>query len=476
MEEPSVIIDTHLILTNVSPDLAERLIDRHARFRNPEWEASKRYSPSGRPARGVAEFIDLSEYDATRGTLKLPRGLVSPIHSIFSYQHVQDNRVFPDLYDGQRPCIDAKYEPRPYQIAAVAAVRAAGGGIIQAGTGTGKTVIALELSRQLMTPTLFLVHTQSLLTQTVTAVREKLGIEPGIIGGGKWAPDWFTVATLQTLDSRGVGDLADRFGLVIMDEAHHCPAKTFAAIVQQFPARYRVGLTATPKRADGLTGMLTAVIGPVVYKLDSALLPLEFHKVETPFKMAKVPERKARFRKSGMVFSLDGQPDRKPDINYTELLNVMCADTGRTRFICDYIADKHHAMSLVITERIGHAEQITRELQARNLNAVMLAGPGANFEIRRDVADGIAEGRYSVLVSTSGMVGEGFDLPKLDSIFLAAPHSQPTKTQQIAGRVLRPHAMKTCGRIYDFVDVNIPFLVGQWVKRARVYRRLAGGK
>lgn len=473
-----ITLDAHMHISNVAAPLAERLIAQFARFPNPEWEASKRFTWNGQPGKGIKQFIELATYNEKTGALTLPRGLFGQVRQTVAPAAVVKNRmVIPTAFNGMCASwvftADPTYVPRNYQADAVQAVINCGGGVVVAGTGTGKTVIGLELARRLQTPTLFLVHTLSLAQQTADRAREMLGIEAGVIGGGKWHPKWFTVATIETLAKRGVGDLADKFGLVILDEAHHCPAETFAAVMQEFTAAYRVGLTATPERADGLTPILHAVIGPEIYRLDGVSLPLRYEKINTGLQLETLPTRWRPCKGiRAQSLTLMGDAD-KPKLDYTQLLTILCGDPERTKLIADTVAEKHTGMSLVITERVGHAQRLTDLLREKGLSAVMLAGPKAGPAIRRDVAEGIESGRYTVLVSTPGMVGEGFDCPKLDTLFLAAPHGQPTKTQQLAGRVTRPYFGKTHGLVVDFVDQIGP-LLGQARKRASVYRRLAG--
>jgi len=470
-----IILNTHAVITNVSDVLAERLIRDFATIKNPAWENSKRFSYNGKPAKGVDEFIRLATFDHDTGVLTMPRGLFARLRVFFPAAIVHDETARPDVFGSlcvRQVFTTATFTPRDYQSAAVKSVIDNLGGVVVAPTGTGKTIIGLELARRLQTPTLFLVHTLSLLQQTVDRAREMLGIEPGVIGGGKWAPGWFTVATIQTLAERGVGDLADKFGCVILDEAHHCPAETFAAVMQQLSAAYRVGLTATPERADGLTPVLHAVIGPVVYTLDGVSLPLRYERVVTDLTLETLPTRTPRGGIRGRALSLTGGEDT---LDYTALMSILCADKDRTDLIVDAIIDRHVGMSLVVTERVDHAKRLTELLRDQGMKAVMLAGPKAGPSVRRDVAEGIESGRYTVLVSTPGMVGEGFDCPKLDTLFLAAPHGNATKTQQLAGRVTRPYFGKNFGLVIDFVDQIGP-LLGQARKRVCVYRRLAGSK
>src|SRR5690606_28234317 len=95
----------------------------------------------------------------------------------------------------------------------------------------------------------------------------------GIIGRGQEAiGEWLTIGTVQTLRRRNLSEWADRWGVVIVDECHHVPAATFREVVHQLPARRRYGLTGTPERADGLHPMMELYIGPIVHRIDQAVV------------------------------------------------------------------------------------------------------------------------------------------------------------------------------------------------------------
>jgi superfamily II DNA or RNA helicase len=127
----------------------------------------------------------------------------------------------------------------------------------------------------------------------------------------------------------------------------------------------------------------------------------------------------------------------------------------------------------VLSERVEHCRVLTSALSAAGLSVVMLAGDPTQAQ-RDDAIGGMAEGRYDVLVSTPGMVGTGFDCPRLDTLFLTCPHSDPTKTTQLAGRVTREYEGKLFGRVYDFVD-PVGMLEHMWWTRRKTYRTLAAG-
>jgi superfamily II DNA or RNA helicase len=123
--------------------------------------------------------------------------------------------------------------------------------------------------------TLILVHTHDLATQWAERIRQSLGVEAGMIGGGKHDVQPITIAMLQTLARMPETDvvlLGKRFGVLICDEVHHLPAATMSRAVNALSCRYRWGLSATPEREDGLHFMLEWVLGPTLHTIQQAEL------------------------------------------------------------------------------------------------------------------------------------------------------------------------------------------------------------
>ncbi len=455
----TITVDTHLHITGLPQDEREAVIAR-CTFDNPKHKASARFTRNGKPARGIKPKIDLWQYDAETDTLTVPNG-VRPAFAFGVDQFVAGwtNGAAPAGFPA------TTFQPRDYQVEAAHKAVIAGNGIIVAGTGTGKTVIGLMLAHALNVPTLFIVHTSTLLEQTRDRVRQFLGIEPGVIGGGAWDVKPFTVAMVQTLAERPTQvetELAPYFGCVILDEAHHCPAETFARVIQRFPARYRFGLTATPDRADGLGPMLEALIGPIVYRLAGTSLPLKWSMIDTGFVMEALPTRRV-------------PRGQEPDLDFTALVTKLCDSDERTGFIADNIWFRHRGASLVLTDRVEHVKVLASELCRRGLAAVAMTGATSKAD-RDHIIAGIGNGKYSVLVSTPGLVGEGFDCPRLDTLFNCTMTKAATKVEQMVGRVTRPYAGKVFGMVFDFVDCDIGPCMNFYRCRARVYKRLAGAK
>lgn len=160
--------------------------------------------------------------------------------------------------------------PRSDQQAAVDAWERAGGrGVIVKPTGTGKTEIALAIIARRRVSALIVVPLRDLMYQWQRRIRLGLGVEAGILGDGRrevWP------LTVTTYDSAYIHmkEIGNRFRLIVYDEAHHLPAPTLRESALDCLAPLRLGLTATPWRADGADRLLEDLIGPVVYQEEIA--------------------------------------------------------------------------------------------------------------------------------------------------------------------------------------------------------------
>lgn len=444
-----LVLDTHLRLVDLDRQdpaqaaLLEGLKNRFT-YDNPVyWDARRFRRPCRHLARQFELFADEGPTEAT-----LPRGARSFLSRMAGPDAPppEDRTVAPaaDLppFAG---------DLRDYQEEAVQAAVLARDGVLQAPTGSGKTVIATALAARLRVRTLIVVHTSVLLHQTADRVRAFNGVEPGLVGAG--SDDWrdVTVAMVQTLMRRDLKPLRDAFGLVILDECHHCPAETFKTVVQAFAARWRIGLTATPTRKDRLHPVLFDVVGPIAHAVrpralvaDGSIMAAEVVEVRTDFKGA--------YRK-----------------NYGRLVNRLAADPGRNVLVADSVVAHRGERSLVLSDRVEHCHLLAGMLAERGLAVGVLTGD-LSREARVPVLERFTSGDTPILVATTSLVGEGFDLPALDTVFLTTPNGNVARTTQALGRALRPAAGKTAGRIVDFVDANVPLLVNQAKKRAKVYK------
>ena len=393
--------------------------------------------------------IDLLRRDGD--DLLLPRGVNVELKRLLAREvpgvdvAIRDARVAPPAV-GLRLAVAL----RPYQQEAVACAVARKEGVLVAPTGSGKTVIAMGLIAALGLRTLILVHTRTLLDQTCAVVERCLGVRAGRMGGGDDAPGEVTVATVQTIVRRDPAALRDQFGLVLLDEAHHAPAATFTDVLQRLAARHRFGLTATPERADQLHPLMYATLGPELWRAQ----PSEMVRIGS-LCAARVVPIETTFRGGRMM-------DRG------RMIERLCESRQRNLEILRTILATRGERALVLSERVQHCETLVELLDAKGVRARLLVG--ALDVTTRAAAVAIVVKEGGVLVATGSLVGEGFDCPELDTLYLVVPSGNATRTTQALGRVLRPKPGKAPPFVFDFLDIETPALVRSWRRRVQVYR------
>tara|TARA_R110000824_G_scaffold102100_4_gene242278 strand:- start:639 stop:1994 length:1356 start_codon:yes stop_codon:yes gene_type:complete len=343
---------------------------------------------------------------------------------------------------------------RPYQAEALAAWGDADDGTIIAPCGAGKTTLGLAAIAATGRRALILVHTKDLARQWEDRVAEQLAI-PGRVGrvwDGQNSDGQIVIATIQTLIRWPWAALyawGKRFGLVIMDEAHHAPAETFSAVLGALPARRRLGLTATPGREDGLGDFTFWHMGPKCYEVDQAAL-VRAGAVLLP---------------SLQLVPTHWQPV-DPGASWAAQITELTQD-GRRNEILIAAARAELAEGrqvLVLSDRVGHCRKLATELGGESITGKLSARARAAIL-------GRARAGLVRLVAATSLADEGLDLPGLDTVILATPTKALGKLQQRIGRVMRPAPGKARPRVIDLRDGWGP-LLGQARRRDRLYREL----
>ncbi|RJX31239.1 MAG: DEAD/DEAH box helicase [Desulfurivibrio sp.] len=323
---------------------------------------------------------------------------------------------------------------RPYQDKACSAMLSREFGVLEAATGSGKTVMAAAIIAGRRQPALILIHTKELLYQWQERLRHFLGLEPGLIGDGAYGVQEVTVGLIHTV-KKHLSELPARFGHIIVDECHRTPSSMFTDIIKEFDCRYMLGLTATPMRRDGLTELIHWYIGDPVHRV--AQKDLDRH--------GAVMKPCVLFRPTSFTFAY-----RR---NYQDLLSALTANPGRNELIaadiCSEVQTKA-GTALVVSDRISHCETLCRLLAERGLQPLLLTGRVGGEE-RSDIVRRVQQGEVRVLVATIQLIGEGFDCPGLTSLFLCTPIKFEGRLTQVIGRILRP-ALGKEPRVYDYVD------------------------
>jgi len=298
---------------------------------------------------------------------------------------------------------------------------------INALPGWGKTFTALHLARKFGQKTLVITHTAALRDQWIEEIKTLFGCECGIIGGGDldYEDHFITVANIQTL-VKHTAELAKEFGTVILDEAHHCPATTFAATVDSFHAKYRIALSGTMIRKDGKHILFKDYFGTTVLKPPvSNTIPPTIHMV-----------------KSGITL--------KPNVTWVEKITDLTQDDKYRQFIADiakmHVAEGHSV--LVIADRVEFLEKVKEYVG----ETCLLVTGGTSFEDRQQAKAQILAKEKMCIAGSRQIFSEGISINILSCVILAVPMSNDSLLEQIAGRIMRMHDGKL-----DPIIVDIQF-------------------
>ena len=413
---------------------------------NPLYIAARK---SGRYAGHLPPHLRFCE--RANGSLTLPRGAVNSIMRR-AQEHgpveVEDNRlVLPEIGLTFRGSL------RPYQAQACSSALDSSMAVVEAGTGSGKTVMACAIIAARKQPTLIIVHTKELLHQWHERIEQFLEVEAGLIGDGKFEARPVTVGIVNTVRNR-LDELVGHFGHIVVDECHRVPASMFTSTVTAFPARYLLGLSATPFRRDGKDKVIGWFVGEHRVRVDMCTLQ-EVGAVLRPKIVERETEFQFRYRDSN---------------DYARMLKALTQDLARNEIIVEDIRQQAEQgrTVLVVSDRVAHLERLV-EL-ASVPGARLLTGRASKNERQEIVAD-LRAGNVPVIFATLALIGEGFDCPGLDSLLITSPVRFSGRLKQVVGRVLRPAEGKV-PVVIDYTDSRVGVLSHQAKERRRVYEQL----
>lgn len=406
-------------------------------------------------------FIKCYEEDVSH--IHLPRGVLDDLQHVVKRANsgllLTDRRTVPS-----RISLTFRGVLSPLQEKAVQALLVHDQGVLVAPPGTGKTVMGCAIAASRSLPTLVLAHRKPLLDQWRAQITSLLGLqsrEIGQIGGGRdrrtRVVDLAMIQSLKSLEDPEA--FFGGYGFIIVDECHHIPAVSFESSIKRAPIRYILGLTATPYRRDGLQDIIMMQCGPVRHTLTTsqiattADLGLELIVRETSFTFTG-PE----------------------GASIQEVFRSLVSDEARTALIAEDITGALSAgrRCLVLSEWKEQCRALAALLTQGGKAPVILDG-SIKKKAQRAIHSTIREapaGADLLIIATGQYLGEGFDCPEIDTLFLAFPVSFKGKLVQYVGRAMRPYEGKTSVLVYDYKHSQVAILNRMHQRRRKTYRSL----
>jgi superfamily II DNA or RNA helicase len=458
-----VIADQVYIDRTELPSAMTARLMRLAAFQNPEFyrAQSMRFPTFDKP-----RIISCAELHPRH--VGLPRGCLDEaielIRAHGAEAMVEDLRISGAPLPGEACFQGALYGP---QIKAFDALAAHDTGVLAATTAFGKTVVAAALMAKRARNTLVLVHRRELLAQWVERLKTFLDIDPkhiGVIGGGRRKPTGvIDVALIQSLVRGGeVSDLVADYGHLVFDECHHLSAASFELVARRAKARYVLGLSATIARKDGHHPIIFMQCGPVRHRVDARAQAAErgvAHRAKHRATKFQLPPPLAASDRPAMpaVYAALAQDEPRNDLIFDDVLKALEAKRS----------------PLVLTERKDHLEYLQRRFSRFVRHLVVLRGGMSAAERRAsETALRVPDDEERLILATGRYIGEGFDDPRLDTLFLTMPISWKGTLAQYVGRLHRQHGGKTEVFVVDYVDEAVPMLARMAAKRRTGYRAL----
>ena len=459
----------YIPLKSISAKVLNHL-KRIAAFKNPEFYSKQALRLS---TYSVPRII--SCFDITDEYLAMPRGCEDAILSFLNDNNVKYS-ITDETSHGKKISVTFTGKEREEQTDAINALLTYSNGVLHATTAFGKTVTAAAIIARKKVNTLILVHSKALLTQWHERLTEFLDIdfkepeEPKKRGrkkvfspigcldsAGNSLHGVIDIALIQScLDENGVKPFVQDYGMVIVDECHHVSSITFENVLKNIKAHTVYGLTATPIRKDGQQPIIFMQCGPIRFSADtkSQIAKQSFDRYLIPRFTSYRSITEDRQTITAMYQSLS-----EDTVRNNLIVNDICkvVDSGRT--------------PIILTNRTSHVTLLAEKLKTTIPNVITLTGSGSTKDKRGALQrlQTISPSEPLVIVATGKYVGEGFDYPRLDTLFLALPISWKGLVAQYAGRLHRENEGKKDVRIYDYIDIHEPVCDSMYRKRLKGY-------
>lgn len=445
-------------------------LKRTASFKNPEFYARQGMRLSTYNIPRIISCADMED-----DYIAMPRGCEDAVVTLLEDNQVT-YRIEDKTYQGKNITVEFKGKLREEQKATITNLTAHNNGVLNATTAFGKTVTAIGLIAERQVNTLILVHTKALLAQWKSRLEEFLQIdftEDALLkkrgrrkvfspfgtldSNGNSLHGKIDIALMQfCLEDSGVKPFVRDYGMLIVDECHHVSAVNFERILKYANARYVYGLTATSIRKDGHQPIIFMQCGPIRYSAD-----------------AKAQMASQTFTRL-LVHRFTSYRELTDDKStYARMVQKMAEDENRNGLIIEdvCVALKEGRSPIVLINLTAHVKTLANALIPHCKHVVTLVGSESAKEKRQkmEYLQNMPLSEPLVIVATGKYVGEGFDYPRLDTLFLALPVSWKGIIAQYSGRLHREYPGKKEVQIYDYIDIRVPMCDVMYKRRLRGY-------
>lgn len=463
--------------TNIRPALQNK-IRRLAAISNPIYYKNQAIGTSNYD---TSRWIYLGQ-DHLSGYIQIPRGLYDVL-----IDNIEQAKIPYEIEDerqkGRTIDVAFKGELREEQKTAMNEILQFDNGILHAATAFGKTVVCSAIIAEKKVNTLIILESSALMEQWKDALEKFLDINEAlpeyktktgrikvrkeVIGKLQGAHDSMTgiidVAMAGSLCKKGeFHNLLNQYGMVLVDECHHAASDTISNVLKEVKAKYIYGVTATPKRGDGLEKINYMLIGPIRHSYtakEKAKAQGIEHLVYPRFTPIVAPRGVIREKMHpNEAYDIIRDNNMRDDLIVEDVKE--CVLAGRT--------------PVVLSKYKEHSEKLYERLKDYANHVFLMTGNNSKKEHRKilEQLHEIDEKETLILIATGSLIGEGFDYPRLDTLFMAMPVSFESIVTQYAGRLNRDYVGKENVIVYDYVDSHIPMFDNMYAKRLKAYKQI----
>jgi superfamily II DNA or RNA helicase len=361
--------------------------------------------------------------------------------------------------------------PRPYQAEALAAwEKQRSQGVVVLPTGAGKSQLGVMAIEKKQRSTLVVAPTLDLVRQWFQILRATFALPIGIIGGGEHDVQPLTVTTYDSAHLH-MQNLGARFGLIIFDEVHHLPGETYALAARQCLAPFRLGLTATPERADGREEVLNELVGPLAFRREitemsgAYLAQYETERIAVELAPSEREEYEAEravylgfVRAQGIrmgspegwrefiMRSARSAAGRRAMQAYRRQRELAFAAPAKLDYVALLLHVHRADRTIVFTEDNATAYGISERL------LIPAITHQTKISERADILAKLDSGAYNAVV-TSKVLNEGVDVPSANVAIVVSGSGSVREHVQRLGRILRQQEGKRA-LLYELVTAQ----------------------